>query len=293
MNDSPLNAAIRDFEIVETNLVKLEKVLAEIEVAVPNGIAFGLDDEKYENNCRSFNEILKSLPKIDGWKPEITLMSLDGIAQERLDAQDISELEVQISVERNISEPGRLVREYRYKFGQKRRELIRDAVGKRIDAIDENLRELSKLPLDIKSSDTISHKKFDELKENVGQIDMLLGNEKRPERWGMLARHIYFGMAVDLHDIIEFDWPGVKEELRTSLYGEKEAVPTGIDDLGAIVNAKPKGAVTTQLHWKKLSEEDFERLIFELISSEQSYENPEWLTKTNAPDRGRDLSVYT
>jgi Restriction endonuclease len=37
---------------------------------------------------------------------------------------------------------------------------------------------------------------------------------------------------------------------------------------------------------------EFERLIFALISAEPTYENPEWLMKTNATDRGRDLSVY-
>jgi hypothetical protein len=36
----------------------------------------------------------------------------------------------------------------------------------------------------------------------------------------------------------------------------------------------------------------FERLIYALISSSDSCENVEWLTKTNAPDRGRDLSAY-
>jgi Restriction endonuclease len=40
-----------------------------------------------------------------------------------------------------------------------------------------------------------------------------------------------------------------------------------------------------------LSDEDFERLVFSLISDVPGYENPEWLTRTNAPDRGRDLSV--
>lgn len=52
------------------------------------------------------------------------------------------------------------------------------------------------------------------------------------------------------------------------------------------------GPVATKLLWENLTDVDFERLIFALISSEQGYENPEWLMKTNAPDRGRDLSVY-
>jgi hypothetical protein len=40
-----------------------------------------------------------------------------------------------------------------------------------------------------------------------------------------------------------------------------------------------------------LTAEDFERLIFNLISNTPGYENPQWLQHTNAPDRGRDLSV--
>jgi len=38
--------------------------------------------------------------------------------------------------------------------------------------------------------------------------------------------------------------------------------------------------------------ETFERLVFSLIGSAPGYENPEWLIHTNAPDRGRDLSVF-
>ncbi len=49
------------------------------------------------------------------------------------------------------------------------------------------------------------------------------------------------------------------------------------------------GAV--QLKWTSLTDDEFERLIFCLISETEGYENPEWLTKLNAADRGRDLSV--
>jgi hypothetical protein len=100
-----------------------------------------------------------------------------------------------------------------------------------------------------------------------------------------------FGMIGDINDIIEHDWPSVKAGLRKSLYGEHEPVPVDVEDLGALANTKPTGPVATKLKWENLSEDDFERLIFNLISAEQGYENPEWLMKTNAPDRGRDLSV--
>ena len=145
MTDSPLNSALRQFEVAEANLNKTEKVLDEIEGAIPSGIAFVGEDPEYEANCRSFYSLLQSLPKIDGWKPDIILMDLDGIAQNRLDAQEIGEISCCISVEREIGEPARLLREYRYRFNLKRRELIRDSLIELIDEVDANLRELKKL----------------------------------------------------------------------------------------------------------------------------------------------------
>ena len=293
MADSPLNAALRHFEAAEANLNKTEKVLSEIEASIPSGIAFGGNPE-YEANCRSFDALLASLPKIDGWKPDISLMDLDEIAQHRLDAQEVGEIECIVSVERQIGEPARLLREYRYRFNQKRRELIRDALTELIDAIDANLRELGKLfERDIPSNDTVETPEFDQLKQNIAQINTLLGSSvSKPARWSDLHRHMHFGMLGDLHDIIEHDWPSVKAGLRKSLYGEREPVPVEVKDLGALVSKKPRGPVATKLLWERLTDEDFERLVFVLISSEQGYENPEWLMKTNAPDRGRDLSVY-
>lgn len=293
MSESSLNAALRHFEAAEANLVKAEKLLAEIEAAIPSGIAFG-ESPDYETNCRNFDALITALPKIDGWKPEITLMELDEIAQNRLDAQEVGEIECIVSVERQIGEPSRLLREYRYRFNQKRRELIRDALIELVDAIDANLRNLSKLlEGDEPSNEVVADGEFEQLKENAAQIATLLGSSvAKPARWSDLHRHMHFGMLGDLHDIIEHDWPSVKAGLRKSMYGEKEPVPVEIEDLGALVSAKPRGPVATRLKWESLTDEEFERLIFVLLSSENGYENPEWLMKTNAPDRGRDLSVY-
>jgi hypothetical protein len=293
MSESPLNAALRHFEAAEANLVKAEKLLAEIEAAIPSGIAFG-ENPDYETTCRHFDALISALPKIDGWRPDITLMELDEIAQNRLDAQEVGEIECIVSVERQIGEPSRLLREYRYRFNQKRRELIRDALIELVDAIDANLRNLSKLlDGDEPSNGVITDSEFGQLKESVAQIATLLGSSvAKPARWSDLHRHMHFGMHGDLHDIIEHDWPSVKAGLRKSMYGENEPVPVEIEDLGALVSAKPRGPVATRLKWEGLTDEEFERLIFVLLSSENGYENPEWLMKTNAPDRGRDLSVY-
>jgi len=294
MNESPLNSAVRHFESAEANLLKLEKLWAEIEQAIPSGIAFMGDNVEYENNCRSFDTILSSIPKIDGWKPEICLMDLDEIAQSRLDAQELGEIQCIVGVDRQISEPGRLLRDYRHRFNQKRKELIRDSLVELIDYVDEDLRELPKEPeTEPEHYKSGGSPQFDKLKEHVAQIDTLLGSSvPRPPRWSDLHRHLHFGTSGDLRDIVNHDWPRVKAALRKSLYGEKEPVPVGVEDLSSLVKSKPRGPVTTKLEWERLGDDDFERLIFALISYEKGYENPEWLMRTNAPDRGRDLSVY-
>lgn len=291
MTESPLNAALRIFETAEANLVKLEKIWIEMESIIPSGVAF-LDDSGYENNCRDFENVLSCLPKIDGWKPKIYLMNLNEIGQNRLDAMEVGEIECQISVENQIYEPAKLIREYRHKFDRKRRELVRDALQSAIDSIDEDLRDLA-IELEGKSevNEAVTRSSFDDLKSHIAEIDTLLGSEPRPSRWTDLHRHLHFGLLGDLQDIINHDWPSVKSGIRKSLYGEKEPIPVEIDDLGSLVSSKPTGPIVVQLKWEKLSPDDFERVIFALISSEKGYENPEWLMKTNAPDRGRDLSV--
>lgn len=293
MKESSLNAALRLFEAAEANLVRAEKVLSEIEGAIPTGIVFG-DDPSYENNCRSFDALLDALPKIDGWKPEAALLGLDEIAQNRLEAEEVGEFEGKLWVERQITEPAKQLRAYRHKFNQKRRELIRDALIALIDTVDDALRRLEQ-EVDVESdrNPAVVSPHIDTVTESVSQIDALLGSSvTRPARWSDLHRHLHFGLVGDILDIIMHDWPSVKSGLRKSLYGEKGPIPVDLDDLGSLVKRKPAGPVATRLRWDALTDEDFERLIFNLIASEHGYENPQWLMRTNAPDRGRDLSVH-
>ena len=235
---------------------------------------------------------MAALPKIDGWKPEIYLMDLNEIGQSRLEALEVGEIECKVAVEDQIYEPARLIREYRHKFDRMRRKLVRDTLKSIIDSIDEDLKELSsELEGQFEISNNITHSSFDDLKSRVAEIDTLLGSEKRPNRWADLHRHLHFGLLGDLQDIIKHDWPCVKNGIKKSLYDEKEPLPVEVDDLGTLVSSNPSGAIVTKLQWEKLSPDDFERILFALISSESGYENAEWLMKTNAPDRGRDLSV--
>jgi len=292
MTESTMNAALRQLETVEANLVKAERLLDAIDGTIPKGVVFGSNPD-YESNCHHFYALYEALPKIKGWKPDILLVDLDEIAQNRLDAQEVGEIGLIISVERSIEEPSRTLRQYRLRFDQMRRELVRDALQELITAADESIRLLSQLPEPTERHLEISHEQFEALKQGLAQINVLMGSSmSKPSRWGDLSRHIHFGLYGDLQDIIAYDWPAVRAGLQKSMYGDNEPIPVGIEDLEFLTNAKPRGAVATKLKWESLTEEQFERLIFALVASEPGYENAAWLTKTEAPDRGRDVSVH-
>ena len=131
------------------------------------------------------------------------------------------------------------------------------------------------------------------LVQAISEIERLLGPDlvQAHSRWTDLRRHLGFAQACDFHDIAEFDWPAVRSDVEASLYGELEPLPVDVEDLGSLVDSQPAGPVTTELAWEALDDDEFERLIFNLLSNATGYENPQWLMKTRAPDKGRDLSV--
>jgi hypothetical protein len=161
-----------------------------------------------------------------------------------------------------------------------------------IDTADDCLRALLPGVATRETNDDVSGDRWDELKDTVKQIDTLLGSSiNRPSGWTDLQRHLYFGMVQDLLDIQRRDWPSVKAGLSSVLYGKYDPLPVLIDDLGALTAARPTGPVPTRLKWENLSADDFERLLLLLLGETPGYENAGWLQKTNAPDKGRDLSV--
>jgi Restriction endonuclease len=290
--DSPINSALRQFEATEANVAKLERLWTEICKLTPSGLQFG-SNPIYEERVRVFEDVLAALPKIDGWKPERVPMDLNSIGHVRLDAKEVGEISAEIAVEEQIEAPGREVAEYRHRLNGKRRQLIRSVMSDLIAGIDETLRSLSKIvPKKPSPARKIKSHAWKKLKEQIQEIDTLLGSgAPRPTRWSDIRRHLHFGAMQDLTDIVRLDWPEVKAGLTKGLFNHDEPLPVEVADLGILAAAQPKGKVVTKLKWDSLGDEDFERLVFSLINDARGYENPEWLTRTNAPDRGRDLSA--
>jgi hypothetical protein len=290
--DSPINAALRQFEATEANLAKLERLWSEIQKLTPDGLQFG-NSPVYEERVRVFEDVLAALPTIDGCKPQSVPMDLNSIGQSRLDAKECGEISAEVAVEDQIEAPGRELAEYRHRLNKKRRELTRGAMLELVQRIDDTVRTLAAtIPKKPNPARQIKKPDWERLKGQVQEVETLLGSgEPRPTRWSDLRRHLYFGAMQDLMDVVKLDWPEVKAGLSKGLYDRDEPLPVEVADLGTLAAAQPKGQVVTKLKWESLSDEDFERLVFSLISRAPGYENPEWLTRTNAPDRGRDLSV--
>lgn len=292
MTESALSMALRRFEETEANLNKLERLWAKARALIPSGVSFG-DDPDYEDTCRAISVVAEHLPKIEGWRPTLELMDLNAIAQSRWDYMELQEPEAQMSFEIGLDEPGKELREYRFRFNQKRRELVRGRVLEieaLVDAILIKIGEGSNK--EDEPSTSMSSDDWESLRQYISEIDTLLGSSvSRPPRWSDMRRHVGFAQLCDYRDICEHDWPSIKKELRSHLYGEDEPIPVGVEDLAQIIATKPSGVVATKLSWSTLTADEFERLVFALISNAEGYENPEWLMSTHAPDQGRDLSV--
>ncbi|MDI3567493.1 hypothetical protein [Bradyrhizobium sp. Arg816] len=106
---------------------------------IPTGISFR-SDPAYEDKCRAAAAIVEHMPAMDGWRLKLDFFDLDEIAQIRFDLAEIMEPAAEASFEGSLQEPSRQLREYRFRFNRKRRELIRHALDAAIDQVDRMIR---------------------------------------------------------------------------------------------------------------------------------------------------------
>jgi Restriction endonuclease len=289
-----LDDALGEFDRVEANLSKIERVWTKLQALIPDWIVFGEggpDDRQYRDLCRDFARLLTGLPPIDGWSISARPLELAAIAQIRFAAQELGEIEAIAGVESGVNEPGLEIDEYRSRLHEKRRQLVRSRLNELVAEVESLFVVLAE-PL-VRRDDPVSVRdaNWERLERLVSEVDRLFGPAARSAAWRNIHRHLGFAMACDLFDIKDFDWPAIKSEIEQLTYDDTEPLPVAVTDLGSVVASRPSGPVGTALNWQALDANRFERLIFAIISDARGYENPEWLTQTNAPDRGRDLSV--
>jgi len=187
--------------------------------------------------------------------------------------------------------PGRDLAEYRYRLNRARRQAARDRLIELITLIDGHLPGVVQ-DVPPQSGDYLETEASNAVRAAIKEIERLIGDSvERQGRWNDLHRHLAFGEGHDWHDIRELDWPSVKPDIEAALFSDTEPLPVPEIDLGTAAADRPTGPVSTALKWNVLSADDFERLLFDLLQNLPGHQNVQWLMRTNASDRGRDLSV--
>ena len=272
---------------------KLDQIWKQIKKLLPSidQVQVG-DEEQYLQMQRSFEQIAKQMPRIDGFELKVCLDHPDEIFRNKIDTLEVGELIDRAALDTHFHRLGEILSDYRFRVESKRREFARQTVQDLCARTELKLEELRPSWKRQKTNTSLAKSKWQELTSLFKSIDALLGKSLgRPERWSDMATHLSFGQRGDYDDIVSHDWPNIRQWLDRALYAESDPIPVTAKDLGELVSSKPQGQVATELNWEALSPEDFERLVFNLIDQTKGYENPQWLTHTNAADRGRDLSV--
>jgi hypothetical protein len=284
-----LASALQLFDKAAANLAKLENIWGRILGKQVRGIAFGEDTPELGDFIRAFDEIASALPPVNDFAIRERPWENDQIAQARLDAQEIGYPDAITGTERAIDGPGREIAEYRHRLHLARRSIARTQIEEVVAEVDALL---DRVRLSEGVASWPGSAQWGHLSDLVERLDRLVGDTVPGHaRWSDLRRHLRFAEPNDLHDIKAMDWPSVRNEVVEGLYGENEPIPIPVDDLGALARSAPTGPVGTQLSWENIGNGDFERLVFELVRDARGYENTNWLMRTNAADRGRDIET--
>lgn len=284
-----LSDALDQFERTFVNIGSLKDLWQQYEKHIPDEANFGLDTPHINQIRRRFADIVKSLPAIDGESLEVELLALDEISQMIVDAAEIGYPESYRDIVDQVQLPRNQLENYEDRLIKTRRKLARNRIDKVIAIVDNLLRSTISVQGGLKFSD--DSEGWSGLQDMISELDRLLESGSLTDtRLSDLHRHLHYREPCDLSDIVNQDWPSVRAAL-IGLVFDGEPLAVSVDDLGELVRSQPTGSVTSKLPWEKLDSETFERLIFDLLRTADGYENTGWLMKTNAPDRGRDLSA--
>jgi hypothetical protein len=288
-----LNDALGQFDRIDANLRRLEKVWEEMESLIYplSGRTLGVRDERrYETLRRAFTAIAESLPVIGESRYEGYPLEADEVGPFQFETREAHEPRAYANADQVIYAPSRGIDEYRSRFDSARRELVRERLHELVAEVDEILAQLLEWVGD--DSEPVIDPDWSKLTEAIAEVERLVSKDMpRTGRWDDLKRHIHFGQGHDVHDIANLDWPSIRPDIEAGMYSELEPLPVRVDDLAMLVKSKPRGRVSTKLAWDALDPEGFEQLLFNIVSDAEGYENAKLLTRTHAPDRGRDISV--
>jgi hypothetical protein len=139
-----LEKALEQFDIVEANVRRLQKIWDEIRQLVPGDPEFtdntSPGDQRYRELLRAYQAIIKALPPIGARSIETTPWELNDIGRARLDARLWGEGLAEVDVEADINAPALEIEEYHAALIQARRELVRDHLTRLMGVVDPLLK---------------------------------------------------------------------------------------------------------------------------------------------------------
>ncbi|MBX3253294.1 MAG: hypothetical protein KF862_04050 [Chitinophagaceae bacterium] len=208
-NTNSLFELLRDLEVAETNLVKLERLWKNISHMMPTALAYGSPPE-YEYLCRSYRFTLRRLTKIDGWCPSAKPVEVDERAQYEFDALKLDETSQTVGRKIKTNKPGTELKKYRLLLNRKRKQVTREAASNLITSVDSlihiMLQELI-YSRDVGIIQGISKERWSKLDEYISQIDLLFGSAERPLLWDDLTYHSRVAQNNNALVIADRVWP--------------------------------------------------------------------------------------
>lgn len=294
-----LDHVLRTLAGTESNLKRCEALIQEIEGMIPPSgtVRFFCDGdpdlEKFIDLRDKLYEYMDALPQIDGFRPEKCVCDLNSLAEMRLDLGPIvidpfEEIEAGSYPYRQGVE----LKAYRKRFNAKRHELLFGRQLEQLEAVDDIVHQMNK-SLDASPDDKDAGiEEAEKIQAAVDTLAILLGSEDKPPRWHDLQRHLYFNCRGDREDICKIDWPVVRDSIKeriVSLRDKPVALP--VADLSGLSAASTSGPLSISMKWESVSSDQFEDLLYDLLSEAEDYQNVQLLMPTNAPDRGRDVSA--
>lgn len=283
-----LDELLAAMDRTSANLERLQAIWDRAAPMLPTGPALGSDNE-YEDLARAWKDLLSGLPRIDGWTITAPLPAMDEIGQAYLDYQEIGEPPVGV---RDATEaPGRDLAEYRHRLNRARRRAARERIQELTTTVDTLLPQIiAAVPRT--SKEKLDDARIAEVEAAIAEIERLMGDTAaRRGRWSDLHRHLHFGQGHDWHDIYELDWPSVRPDIEAAGFSAADPLPVPDIDLGVAAARHPAGPASIGLDWARLTPDDFEHLLHDLLRALPGYQNVQLLMKANAADRGRDLSA--
>ena len=282
-----LEELLREMDRAAANLAKLDSVWERAQPHIPTGPGAGSSRE-YDDLRRHWDVLLTGLPKVDGWTVTEPLPDINAAGQAFIEYLEIDE--PPFSLMDALEQPGRQLDEYRFALGQARRRAVNERIQDVVRSIDTRLEcIIASLPT---GHDPVENDDAQQVRDGFRELDRLLGDTtERQGRWYDMSRHLRFSQPGDWRDIADMDWPDIRSNLETMALTELDPIPVADIDLGQAARSHPTGGVTTDLAWANIDDEGFERLLYDLMRNLPDYQNVQWLMKTRAPDRGRDLSL--